>query len=620
MAFAQDEVPSVPDPLLIAPLDAAPVDRAPIVVPPSRSRGRIENLRVAQQPTQIRRPEEVRIPAPSDAGERSPVRPSPFRSDQVRLNTLGVRGTPQPTPEIRAKYDRFIDSRIDTENTLDLVEGRPTLLVFRQVPFRVQIASEEIASYTLITEREFSIVGNQTGSTVLNFWFLDPDQPGKQDVLSYLVRVVPDPELREQQELRYQALEQELNRNFPDSVVHLSLLGDKLLVRGQAHDVDDADGILEAVYTNAPGGAEDVPLTGDANEVDLTLTESTFGQTAGSALPYATGPLSTNGVTQIIAASPKPPSRVINRLRVAGHQQIMLKVSVAEVDRRATRAIGANLSIGDVGSAARFLSFIPTGGITAPATGGTLLVNTGDFDLALNALKTLNLARGLAEPNLSTLNGRPARLQVGGSFPVPTTIQSAVGNTVQNVAFVQFGVIVTFVPVITDKNRIRLQMLANVSDTDPSNAATIGGTTVPGLSTRNFQSTVELREGQTLAVAGLIRNTYNADSSRVPFVGETPILGQLFGRSNTSSAERELIFLVTPYLTAPLDSTECLPLPGADIFEPDDIEFYVMGHIEGHVAEDYRTAVRTDMAKMSAFQKLQHQYIIGPSGHSDGQY
>jgi pilus assembly protein CpaC len=538
----------------------------------------------------------------------------PFGEDQVRLKALAVGRTPQASAETKAKFERFIDSRIDTENTLDLVLGRPTLLVLKQPPTRIQIADETIANYTLVTEREVSVMGQTSGTTVLNFWFADAANPDHQEVLSYLVRIMPDPEEKERLEKTYQALETEINRNFPNSVVHLSLVGDRLLIRGQAKDIEDATNILQIVGANAPGGPQNLqPPNTNQQPNNAVINVNPFG---GGFLPITeTDDGAVNAENYII--QPQTNGRVINMLHVAGQQQVSLKVTVAEVDRSATRAIGADLTLGHVGGVARFLSFGPAGAAT---TGGTLLINRGDFDLAINALKTMNLARSLAEPNLVTLNGRPAHLQVGGSFPVPILQQSPIGVGLEGVSFVQFGVRLTFIPVITDKNRIRLRMNADVSDPNPSLAADINGTNVPGLTTRNFTSTVELRDGQTLAVAGLLRNDYSAKSSKVPFIGEVPVVGQLFGNSSSTYAERELIFLVTPYLAAPLNEAECLGIPGADIFEPDDIEFYICGRIEGCVSEDYRSAVRTDCQKMKAFRRVQQQVIVGPSGHSDGLY
>ena len=548
----------------------------------------------------------------SDSILRSAV--DPFTDDHARLRALAVGRTPQASAATKAKFDRFIDSRIDTENTLDLVLGRPTLLVLKQAPARIQIADEAVANYTLVTEREISVVGQASGTTVLNFWFADADNPDRQEFLSYLVRVLPDPEEKERLEKTYQALETEINRNFPNSVVHLSLVGDRLLIRGQAKDIEDATNILQIVGANAPGGPQNLQMPNQNQPQNNSVVNiNPFG---GGFLPLTqTDDGAVNAENYIL--QPQTNGRVINMLHVAGQQQVSLKVTVAEVDRSATRAIGADLTLGHVGGVARFLSFGPA---AAATTGGTLLINRGDFDLAINALKTMNLARALAEPNLVTSNGRPAHLQVGGSFPVPIIQQSAIGVGLEGVNFVQFGIRLTFIPIVTDKNRIRLRMNADVSDPNPALAADINGTSVPGLTTRNFTSTVELRDGQTMAVAGLLRNDFSAKNSKVPFVGEIPIVGQLFGNSSSTYDERELIFLVTPYLAAPMDELESLGIPGADIFEPDDIEFYICGRLEGCVSEDYRSAVRTDCQKMKAFRRIQQQVIVGPSGHSDGMY
>jgi pilus assembly protein CpaC len=293
--------------------------------------------------------------------------------------------------------------------------------------------------------------------------------------------------------------------------------------------------------------------------------------------------------------------------------QVLLKVTVAEVNRSAARAIGAELALG--GDDVNFFSLLP---VAIPGTGGNFFVNSGDFSLAINALKNLNLARSLAEPNLVTLNGQPANFQVGGQFPVPV-VTGATNTGLQGVEFVPFGVQLRFVPTVTDKNRIRLQLQAVVSTRDESVGTTIGdNTNVAGLNTRNFLTTVELREGQTLAIAGLIQNNFGGTSNRVPLVGDVPILGRLFSSDNNSYDEQELIVLVTPHLVGPLAEGTALPLPGSDLFEPDDLEFFLGGRMTGGRAEDYRTPVRTDLEKMKAFRRAHRNYIIGQSGYSDG--
>jgi pilus assembly protein CpaC len=145
----------------------------------------------------------------------------------------------------------------------------------------------------------------------------------------------------------------------------------------------------------------------------------------------------------------------------------------------------------------------------------------------------------------------------------------------------------------------------------------IGGSAVPNLITRNFQTVVELREGQTLAVAGLIQNNLGADSKRVPFFGDLPIFGRLASFDRLTAGEQELVVLVTPQLVHPLDPKEVPPLPGSDLFEPTDIEFYLLGRLESHRPYDYRSPTRTDWQRLMNYHRMENTYISGPSGHGD---
>jgi pilus assembly protein CpaC len=145
----------------------------------------------------------------------------------------------------------------------------------------------------------------------------------------------------------------------------------------------------------------------------------------------------------------------------------------------------------------------------------------------------------------------------------------------------------------------------------------VGTSTVPGLNTRNFQTTVELREGQTLAVAGLIQNNLGVNSTRVPFFGDLPWIGRLAAFDNTTSGEQELVVLVTPELVHPLEHKEVPPLPGSDIFEPGDCEFYLQGRLESRRNYDYRSQVRTDLHRQLMYTKCENTYIYGPHGHTE---
>lgn len=574
--------------------------------------GRPAPPRFAQAP-----PDGRFVPAPADV----PFGPTPGPADAglgVRLESLpdvpaGLR-MPVPDEAVRAKYERFVADEIDADNTLDLLVGRPRILRFRVAPIRIYLPNEEVVTFQAITEREIAVVGVEQGTASLTFWFADP-AGGEPIVLSYLVRVVPDPERRQRLEAIYDALEAEINRNFPDSVVRLSLVGERLLLRGQAKDIEDATQILRIVGDNAPGGPEAIPLTPSGELAgDIALV---------SALNPAGAGLAGSLLTPDSVDTARDAERtVINMLRVPAEQQVHLKVIVAEVNRSALRSIGANISIGTAGDPAQFFSVLPVSPL-----GGNFLVDTGDFDLAISALRTLGLARSLAEPNLVTLNGRPATFNSGGSFPVPSVDVAGdlllTDTTNVGFEFVPFGVSLTFVPTITDKDRVRLQLFATVNDLDDSigfdtGNAEGGGGTVAGLAGSTFTTTLELREGETMAVAGLIQNSLTGDSTRIPFFGDLPFIGRLFKVDEVAADETELIVLVTPQLVRPVPPGSCLPLPGGDIYEPDDKEFFLRGDIEGRRTEDFRSPVRTTIERQKVFETVLPRPTVPSTGYSDG--
>lgn len=502
----------------------------------------------------------------------------------------------------------FLLERVDPRLTLELQVGRPTILRLRQAPFRDQVADPGVIDVLNITETEYSITGTQIGTTVLNFWFESPAAPDGRVLISYLVRVLDDPEIAQRYQALLAGLEQSINRAFPNSAVRLSYVGNQVLVRGQARDIEEGTQILNIVARSLPREEQverpfdpEEFFIADAGPQEIAAAGGIDGLLQGQAGTGANGTRINN--------------RIVNLLEIGGIHQVMLKVTVAEVNRSAVRAIGADLRIGS--GSTNFFSLLPLAELGMAGTGGTLLVNRGDFDLAINALKQLNLAKSLAEPNLVTMNGQPANFQVGGQFPVPQ-VTGFTGAGLQGVEFVPFGVQLQFVPNVTDGDRIRLNLQATVS-TRTEDTTNINGSSITGLNSRNFQSTVELREGQTIAIAGLIQSNLGATSDRVPFAGDLPILGRLFSSDRTSYDEQELIVLVTPYLVNPIDATrEPLPLPGSDYFEPDDLEFFLRGSLTGHFAEDFRSPARTDIHQIKAFRRLEQELIIGQPGHSNG--
>jgi pilus assembly protein CpaC len=576
------------------------------------------------------RPVEPHFPVPPPRDLAFP-RPPGFPQE------LGT--TRMPTPEDLQRRNKFIGSILDPEMPLDLVVGRTRLMVLKTVPKRIQIADETIALYNLISPTEVSLMGKSVGTTVLTLWFPDPADPAKQEVLTYQVRVMPDPEFRERQMRVYKQLEVDINKAFVDSVVKLNLIGDKLVVTGNAKDVQEATKILQIIRPFAPnylwGSGRESP------EARVPLNQMPPGaKPVDPAAPLTTSPGTENFV-------PTGNPYIVNLLRIPGEQQVMLRVTVAEVDRAAARSIGLDFNIINRHGRQVFANntgSIATGGITgltgnfsglgttnflnaapgvAAGPGGfnnlPASLDNGQVNLAISALKELSYAKTLAEPTLVTMNGQTATFLAGGEFPVPviTGFGGGIGTFgLQGVNFVPYGVQVAFTPWITDRDRIRLSIQASVSARDLANGTTnIGGANITGLTTRFFQNVVELREGQTLAVAGLIQNNLGADASRIPFIGELPILASLTGFQRITAGEQELVILITPELVHPFDHGECPPLPGSNLFEPSDLEFYVCGRLESHYGFDFRSPVMTDFNRIRQYRQMEKTYLHGQHGY-----
>jgi len=573
----------------------------------------------------------------------------PFGPGQVRLPQLGNRlgglgRAPQPTRETIEKYGQYVKELVDPAVTLDLICGRTRLMLLKATPKRIQVADESIACYTLLTPREVSLLGRNVGVTVLNLWFADPKDATRENVLTYYVRVMPDPEARERLERVYKALADEINCAFPNSVVCLQLVGDKLVLSGYAHDIGEATQILRVVRANAPNPQNHGMARETAHIPVAPRTAHEEPEGAGKLGP----------VLEDYETSGSP--WVINLLHINGEQQVMLRVTVAEVNRAAARSIGVDFALLNRAGQTVFANntgAIATGGLTPSGQAGGLgglgalgafttgLANTGissiaglatgpggfnnlpaaldngQVRLAISALRDLDYARSLAEPNLVTMNGQTANFQAGGQFPVPV-VSGYTAAGLQGISYVPYGVQLSFTPYITDRDRIRLAITAEVSSRDLSTGTSIvSGSAVPSLITRNFQTVVELRDGQTLAVAGLIQNNIGANSSRVPLFGDLPVIGRLASFNQITAGEQELVVLITPELVHPMEHKEVPPLPGSDLFEPNDLEFYLLGRIESHRPYDYRSPVRTDLQRMFEYRRYENLYISGP--HGDGE-
>jgi pilus assembly protein CpaC len=515
---------------------------------------------------------------------------------------------PIPTRFDLDKYRRFVVGLDDPTFTFEVIVGHTRLLHLKEAPMRIQIGDTRVFDYTILgPPTELLLQGTSVGSTTMFLWFGDRADPANQTVMAFQVNVLPDPDVKRRLEEVYKALQDEINRAFPDAYVCLTLVGDKLVVSGEVKDAIEAARVIQILTRgNASTSAQNPILSNPAGgtNVNLNLTN-----------PYPIGnfpfiPGIPEGTLRPDLSNYILPgeSNIINLLRIPGEQQVMLKCTLASVNRAAARNIGLGFTIGNKAGQA---VVSVTNGVTNPNIG--LVIDKGRSSLLIEALRTNDLARNLAEPNVVALNGRPATIFSGGEFAVPVvTGATAVG--LQGVSYIPFGVTLTFTPIITDRDRVRLTVQATVSTLGPA----IGTTGSPSLNATTVQTEVEMREGQTFCLGGLLQQSLDGHTTRIPLFGDLPVMGNLFRSSNTGATENELVLLVTPQLVHPLEPNEVPALPGSDYFEPGDLEFYLLGRLDSARPYDYRSPVMNDINRMAAYRRCDLLYFVGPHGHSDG--
>lgn len=274
------------------------------------------------------------------------------------------------------------------------------------------------------------------------------------------------------------------------------------------------------------------------------------------------------------------PGKVVNMMTVKGTQQVMLAVKVAEMDRTVARDLGIKPTV--------LLGHNPSFNVTTLDTvnqsafaSGLLNWKTGFLSLStlIDALEQKNLVKILAEPDLVALSGDTASFLAGGEFPVPE-VQSSTGTLpTVTVEFKQFGVSLAFTPTVIDGDLINLVVSPEVSQIDTSNAVTVSGFSIPGISTRRARTTIELRDGQSFAIAGLLQSNITDQVRQLPGLGEVPVLGALFRDSTFQNSETELVIIVTPSLIKPAPAGS-LAAPTDTFVPPSTAELFFKGDVE----------------------------------------
>ncbi len=412
----------------------------PLIPPPSIGAGRVpaRDLFIGRAPE---------IPAGgvekvSAAGEAAAV-PAAVSAPIVPGTPTGLPLT--PTPYFTPGAEKYIKQALGPDNIMEVIVGRLQIFNLVKAPSRIQIGDESVGNYALLSPTELSLQGLRVGTTVLNMWFQEPGEKNNK-LISFLVRVLPDPDARARLERAYKNLENEVNKAFPNSKISLLLVGDKLGVYGQARDVAEANFIMRMIQANV------LPRTADSPDLGRSA--------AADPVNYA---------NYQYGNDPAFHRNVVNMIRVVGEQQVQLHVQVVEVNRAAARSIGLNfavfrnsghffvggttnnLGIGQTGSGFSSFSSGLTNTTSLTGLGGIpnlpVALDFGQIQLAIAALQSLSYARYLAEPNLVAINGQTAQFQVGSLLPVPVLSGASNNNSnLEGVNFIPTGVQLAFTP------------------------------------------------------------------------------------------------------------------------------------------------------------------------------
>ncbi len=339
---------------------------------------------------------------------------------------------------------------------------------------------------------------------------------------------------------------------------------------------------------------------------------------------------------------------VVNQMKVAGTQQVLLRCTVAEVNRTAVRQLGFNgwiagdnfpdmfglsnlngINPTNIGGAAdvNVTGTIPflTGADGIPVSGSTTLsfgFPRGQMQFFVQALNENGLLRVLAEPNLVALNGQEATFLVGGEVPIPIVTNDRI-----KVEYHSFGVQLTFTATVLDEGRIRLRVVPEISEPDFSNSVTVGGFVIPSFTSRRVETVVEMGSGETIAIGGLLSDRVQAISRKIPGLGDIPILGSLFTSNEYRTQQTELVVLVTPELAESVSPDQVTYVPGAELLAPNDFEFYLLGKLEGGPGEGrpvlrprvhHKWPVRPDELYGDDQLSLKLRGPVGPAGLDEG--
>lgn len=445
---------------------------------------------------------------------------------------------------------------------------------------RVSVGNPGVADIVVLGGSEVQVVGKALGATNIMMW-----NSSNKLQATYSVEVTHD----------LGSLKQKLHLLMPNEKIEARSAQENIVLSGQVTNVRHMDAAKSLAQSFIPECIEATTLDDKSKKAVEALPGAGEGRDCDK-------------------------GEVVNLLQVGGAQQVMLEIKVAEISRTVLKSmdsdfnifnLGRKSGIGAVQGGANFPNALTPGGLEVPLQGaldGTAgpigpavdsfdpvtpgIDNSGIFlsylsgDLFLQAVLEISRRKGLAkilsEPTLTTLSGQQAEFLSGGEFPVPVPQGNSNSVTIE---FKEFGVGVKFLPVVLDSGRINLKLNIGVSELSQDNNVALSpvGTSssfvIPSLTKRSAMSTVELADGQTIGIAGLINDNVREFVDKLPGLGDIPGLGVLFRSQEFLSGQTELVIFVTPHLAQPIAADD-IRLPTDSFVPPSDKEFYLMGRME----------------------------------------
>ncbi|WP_459682951.1 type II and III secretion system protein family protein [Vibrio comitans] len=429
-------------------------------------------------------------------------------------------------------------SKTQSGSTITIPHHKSTHVKISGKAKRVALGDPEVLDIVMLKADELFLIGKKLGSTNLSAW----DAQGRL-IESLNIEVTHD----------LNNLKSKLYEFLPEEQIQVHSAQDKLILSGLISSQEKMNIAIKIAQTYSAGAA-------------INASENNAGEADAG---------------------------VINLMTIGGAQQVMLEVTVAEVQRSLVRRFDSNFrffqqsgdftwgltsagaGIGEAGGS--ILPIIDSVGVNDFGLLGGLVDSNTLFTFALDIAKENGVAKVLAEPNLTTLSGSEAKFLAGGEFPIPIPSDDGIG-----IEYKEYGVSVNFTPVVLSDQKINLQLSVDVSEVATSGALSYNpgevnaAYIVPPLTKRSASSTIELADGQTIGIAGLLNENSRDVVNEMPGVGDIPVLGNLFKSKQYVSGETELVILVTPRLAKPINRDK-IALPTDAFVEPTDMEFYLIG-------------------------------------------